>query len=116
MNPNQLAGENLSQRTFKQNEKLIESTKENMFASKYNSMLTLSDVNSNPDTMSDMSTIMPAYLSQSRMSTFYQDNPFNVLSNSTKYGISVLGGNINPTQPSGSKPGSTYENYLKNSK
>lgn len=115
MNSKPLVGTNLnlSQMIFKQNEKLIEPTKDNMFSNKYNSMLTLSDINSNSDTMSDMSSIMPAYLSQARMSNYYQDNPFDVLSNNTKYGMPVLGGNINPTQPPGAKPGNTYENYMK---
>lgn len=110
MNSNQLTGENLSQRTFKQNEKLIEPTKENMFASKYNSMSTLSDVNSSLDTTCDMSTIMPAYLSQSRMSTFYQDNPWDTLTFGKKYGVDgILGGNINTNSKPGSKPGNTYK-------
>jgi hypothetical protein len=116
MNSKPLVSANLSQMTFKQNEKLIEPVKENMFSSKYNNMLTLSDVNSNFDTISDMSSIMPAYLSQARMSNYYQDNPFDVLSSGIKYGVTISGGNINPTQPSGSKPGNTYENYLKLSK
>ncbi len=110
MNSQPLVGVNLSQMTFKQNEKLIEPVKDNMFSNKYNSMLTLSDVNSNFDTTSDMTSIMPAYLSQVRMSNYYQDNPYDVLMFGKKYGTdNILGGSINPNVKPGSKPGNTYK-------
>jgi hypothetical protein len=110
MNSKPLVGANLSQAVFKQNEKLIEPVKNNMFSSKYDSMLTLSDVNSNSDTMSDMSSIMPAYISQSRMSTHFQDDPWDILTFGKKYGSdNILGGSINPNIKPGSRPGNTYK-------
>jgi hypothetical protein len=48
---------------------------------------------------------LPAYLNQSRLSTYYQDNPWSTLQFSNKFGLSPMGGEINPTLTPGSRPG-----------
>lgn len=48
---------------------------------------------------------MSSFISQSRMSTYYQDNPWGILTSSEKYGLPTLGGKINPNNPPGYKPG-----------
>jgi hypothetical protein len=45
----------------------------------------------------------PAYLNQARMSTYFQDNPFPVLSFANNFGLRSLGGPINYSQTSGAK-------------
>ena len=47
----------------------------------------------------------PAYLNQSRLSTYYQDNPWATLQFSSKFGLSPMGGEVNPTLTPGSRPG-----------
>lgn len=53
--------------------------------------------------------MLPAILNQSHMSTYYQDNPFDILSFSTNFGVKPLGGNINYNQGSGSKPDTKWK-------
>ncbi len=48
---------------------------------------------------------LKALINQSRMSTYYQDNPFGVLSFSNKFGIDTLGGPIDGSVGSGHRPG-----------
>jgi hypothetical protein len=47
------------------------------------------------------------------MSTYYQDNPWDILTYSKKYdgGIPVMGGEINPNQKPGYRPGNTYSAF-----
>ena len=48
---------------------------------------------------------LPAYLSQSHMSSYYQDNPWPVLNFSKKYGVKqTLGGGVRGDLPPGSYP------------
>jgi len=51
---------------------------------------------------------LTAYLNQARISTFYQDNPFQILSSSDKFNIPTLGGKIDGSQGSGSRPGVAF--------
>ena len=44
------------------------------------------------------------YLDQAKWSQLYQDEPWNVLTYSTKFGTEPLGGEIRNWLPSGSKP------------
>jgi hypothetical protein len=63
---------------------------------------------------SPMKEQMPAFLSQAHLSTWYQDNPWDILTYGKKYGGTVpLGGQIDPTQPPGYKPNNTYAEFSK---
>ncbi len=54
---------------------------------------------------SDSSTsLMPAYIQQARMSTYFQDSPCAILLASQKYGLEPLGGPVT-NQPNGYRPG-----------
>lgn len=54
---------------------------------------------------SDSSTsLMPAYIQQARMSTYFQDSPCAILLASHKYGLEPLGGPVT-NQPNGYRPG-----------
>jgi hypothetical protein len=111
MNAYPVVGNNLTQTMFKQDEKLV--VPSDSVSSAYQNLTALSGVNSMPQEIDNMHSQMPAFLNQAHLSTYYQDNPFGTLSYSTKYGVPVPGGNIDPTQPPGHKPGNTYSNYLK---
>lgn len=48
----------------------------------------------------------PAYLNQSRISTWYQDNgSYPVLQYSNQFGLNVMGGAYDPRETAGSRPG-----------
>jgi hypothetical protein len=49
---------------------------------------------------------MPAYINQAKLSTYYQDNPWQTLAFSTRFCLDPLGGPINDSQGSGARPGS----------
>ncbi len=105
-----LVASNISQALFNENEKLIGSVdkKQQQFSFLGNiDPIYADDYN--------MKSQTPAFLEQTRMSTYYQDNPWNILTYSKKYdgNIPIMGGKINPTQSPGYKPGNTYENSLK---
>jgi hypothetical protein len=87
---------NLSQTLFEQNEQLIQKAPKNA-----QQQFTL--ISDQPD--SNMKQIMPAFLSQAHLSTYYQDNPWDTLSVSEKYGLPTLGGSLDKTQPPGHRPG-----------
>lgn len=87
---------NLSQTLFEQNEQLIQKAPKNA-----QQQFTL--ISDQPD--SNMKQVMPAFLSQAHLSTYYQDNPWDTLSVSEKYGLPTLGGSLNKTQPPGYRPG-----------
>jgi len=98
-----LIGENVSQTLFKQNEKLIMPS--DSVSAAFQNLTSLAGINSMPVEINNMQTQMPAFLSQAHLSTWYQDNPWETLTYSTKYGLSPMGGNIDPNQPPGYKPG-----------
>lgn len=109
MNSYPLIGANKTQQMFRQEERMNEPKNEpkpsNSFSEAYSSMASLSDMNSNPNTYSNMSQQMPSFLSQARMSTYYQNNPWGVLMDNKKYGVEPLGGDVNPNLPPGYRPG-----------
>ena len=61
------------------------------------------------DTHQSTIDMQPVMLNQYRMSAYYQDNPWPTLLYSNQYGLPVMGGNINPNQGSGSRPGNVYK-------
>lgn len=103
MNANPVLGGNISQTLFKQNEQLIVPSDSVSVA--FQNLTALSGINSMPQEIGNMKTQMPAYLSQAHLSTWYQDNPWETLMYSKKYGVSPMGGNIDLGQPPGYKPG-----------
>lgn len=105
-----LVASNISQALFNENEKLVGSVDK-----KQQQFSFLGNINPIYADDYDMKSQIPAFLEQSRMSTYYQDNPWKILTYSKKYdeGIPIMGGSINPTQNPGYKPGNTYENSLK---
>ena len=50
------------------------------------------------------------YLNQSRLSTYYQNNPWPTVSFATKFGLEPLGGPINYTLSPGYQPGNIITN------
>jgi hypothetical protein len=50
----------------------------------------------------------PVLINQSRLSTYYQDNPWSTLSFSQKYGLETLGGPIDGSKGSGHRPGNIF--------
>lgn len=46
-----------------------------------------------------------AYVNQSRLSTYYQDNPWPTLTFTNQFGVRPIGGPINYMQPPGHRPG-----------
>jgi len=103
MNSMPIPGTNISQMIFEQNQKLIMPS--DSVSDAYQNLSALSGLNSMPQETNDMHRQMPAFLAQAHLSTYYQDNPWNILTASTKYGSPVLGGNLIPDQPPGYKPG-----------
>ncbi len=51
---------------------------------------------------------LTAYLNQARISTYYQDNPFQILSSSAKFNIPTLGGSIDGSNGAGSRQGINF--------
>lgn len=99
---------NISQSLFMMDEKLMSDPKhlaiklmQNKDVSGWNSI-------SEPQGIDNQ---LPAYLNQSRLSTYYQDNPWPTLQFTNKFGLEPLGGPIDPTQTPGHRPG----NILKSS-
>ncbi len=106
MDSHPVIGANISQTLFKQNESLVVPSDSVSVA--FQNLTALSGINSMPQELTNMQTQMPAYLQQAHLSTYYQDNPFSTLLYSTKYGVPVPGGNIDPTLPPGHKPGNIF--------
>jgi hypothetical protein len=105
-----VVGANLSQTMFKQNEKLITKTKESPTPTpdnqkNYSNVANLPGVVNVQSENTEMYNIMPAYVSQARMSTHYQNNPWNTLLANQEYGVEPLGGPVNLKQPPGYRPG-----------
>ena len=55
----------------------------------------------------DSGSNIRALINQSRMSTYYQDNPYGTLLFSDKFGVPTLGGPVVPQTP-GHRPGNLY--------
>lgn len=99
---------NLSQTLFMLDEKLMENKGGEPLANE----LANSRLVSNWATFKNqgISGQLPAYLNQSRMSTWYQDNGLPVLQFSNQFGLNTMGGPINPNLPQGSRPGGQIHN------
>jgi hypothetical protein len=107
-------GSNISQVLFNQNEKTI--IPSDSVSAAYQNLSALSGINSMPQEINDMDKQMPAFLQQAHLSTYYQDNPWDILKASNKYGVPTMGGELIPDQPPGYKPGNTLKNTMTKSK
>ena len=103
MNSLPLPNANLSQILFRKNEKLIKPSNHNIFQG----LGLLSNLNILQDKTNSIEDEIPAYLAQAKLSTLYQDSPWNILSASNKYGMPTMGGDIDPSLPPGHRPGNT---------
>ncbi len=106
MNYHALKDANISQTLFKQNESLIKPMNE----SSYKDVATLPGIVPVLSETDEMNKIMPAFIAQSRLSTYYQNNPFEILNSSKKYGMEPLGGPVNSSRGSGYFPGTSNAN------
>ncbi len=96
-----LKNANISQIIFRNNEKLIKPINE----INYQNIATISGIVPVLSETDEMKAIMPAFVAQSRLSTYYQDRPFGILNSSVKYGMEPLGGPVNSSRGSGYLPG-----------
>jgi hypothetical protein len=110
MNASPITGANITQTLFKQNEKLVVPSDSVSMA--YQNLSSLSGLNSMPQELNTMQSQMPAFLSQAHLSTWYQDNPWETLTYTKKFDVPPMGGNIDPTQPPGHKPGNILRQGL----
>ena len=96
---------NISQSLFMMDEKLMSDPKAQRNLA-YNLMnnKTVSGWNSIEEPQG-ISSQLPAYLNQSRLSTYYQDNPWPALQFSNHFGLAPMGGPVNPTLSPGHRPG-----------
>ncbi len=106
MNPYPIVGANLSQMLFQKEEKSITPSNQAMYK---NVSSFYKDVQI-PSESVEMATVMPAYITQSRISTYYQDNPWGTLMFNEKYGVEPMGGSVNMSQPPGYRPGNIRNN------
>jgi len=98
-----VTGANVSQTLFKQNEHSV--VPSDSVATAFQNLSSLSGINSMSQQLNNMHSQMPAFLDQAHMSTWYQDNPWETLTYTKKFGTPPMGGNIDPHQPPGYKPG-----------
>jgi hypothetical protein len=106
---NTVVAGNLSETLFNQNEKLIKQSKNTPQGFSNNN---LSGLQFGMD--SDMDKQMPAYLSQSHLSTWYQNNPWEILTSSQKYGLPIMGGELTKDQGPGNQPGNVLRQPASN--
>jgi hypothetical protein len=93
-------GGNLSQTLFNQNMKNIKNSN-----AKLQNLQSLNELNSVNDENEGMKELLPAYIQQANLSTWYQNNPWPILTDSNKYGVETMGGELDLSQPPGYKPG-----------
>ncbi len=103
MNSYPVKNANISQTLFRQNEMLIKPINE----SSYMNVATIPGIVPVMSETDEMNRIMPAFISQSRLSTYYQDKPFEILNSSSKYGVAPMGGPVNSSLGSGYRPGTS---------
>jgi hypothetical protein len=103
MNVQPVIGANISQMMFYQNEKSV--VPSDSVSAAFQNLSALSGINSMPQISNDMAKQMPAFLQQARLSMYYQNNPWNILTSSNKFGVPTMGGDLIPDQPPGSNPG-----------
>jgi len=105
-----VAGSNISQTLFKQNENLVVPSDSVSIA--FQNLSALSGINSMPQQLMNMQSQMPAYLQQAHLSTYYQDNPWETLMYTKKFGVPPMGGNLDTQQPPGHRPGNILNQSL----
>lgn len=103
MQASPVVGANISQTLIMENESLI--IPGDSVALAFQNLQAVSGINALPQEMNDMERLMPAYLQQAHLSTYYQDNPWETLTYSNKFNLPNMGGNLNPRQSPGHKPG-----------
>lgn len=101
---NSVLGGNLSQTLFNQNMKNIKNTNK-----KLQNLQSLNELNSINNENEDMKELLPAYIEQAHLSTWYQNNPWPILTDSNKYGVETMGGDLDLSQPPGYKPGNVLK-------
>jgi hypothetical protein len=119
-------GGNISQTLFNKNERLV--VPNDTFSNAYQNLSSVSGINALPQNNNTISSQMPAYINQAHISTWYQDNPWEVLTYSSKFGLPTMGGELDANLPPGYRPGNTlkqapkyayknqYESIMKNTK
>lgn len=107
MNTRPVIGANISQTLFKQNESVVPG---DSVSSVFQNLTLLSDINSVSQNSENMQSLMPAYLQQAHLSTWFQDNPWETLTYTRKYGVPPMGGNLDTKLPPGYKSGNTLSN------
>lgn len=98
---------NLSETLYNQNMKLVKPNKK--VAQSFASLKELSAVNSMQQQDDDLQNLMPAFIQQAHLSTWFQDNPWDILLSSSKYGLPVMGGELDLEQSPGHKPGNVLK-------
>ncbi len=97
-------GANLTQTLYDQNMKTLKPG--HMTAMKFaNLKMGAAGVNDIESQDNSMKKLTPAFLKQAELSTWYQNSPWEILTESNKYGVGTLGGPINFEQPPGYRPG-----------
>ncbi len=110
MEAHPVIGANISQTLFKQNESVV--VPSDSVSVSFQNLTALSGINSIPQELNNMQSQMPAYLQQAHLSTWYQDQPWETLTYSKKYGVPPMGGNLNLQQPPGYKPGNIFKSPI----
>ena len=102
-NSQRVVAGNLSESLYDQNMKMAKPSKS--VSQAFSNLKSVSDINALSQQDNDLKKMMPAFLEQAHLSTYYQNNPWDILTNSTKYGLPVLGGDLSLDQAPGYKPG-----------
>lgn len=102
MNDSVIAG-NLSETLFIENERQVGSN--NRIARAFSQAQSVSSLNSLPQMEDNLKEQMPAFLEQAHLSTWYQDNPWGVLTANKAYNLPTMGGELIKNQPPGYRPG-----------
>jgi hypothetical protein len=110
MNSYPIRSANISQTLLMKEEKMIKPINE----MDYKNVATISGIVPVLSETDEMDRIMPAFIAQSRLSTYYQDKPFDILNSSQKYGMMPMGGPVNSTMGSGYRPGTLHVNPSNN--
>jgi len=106
-----LPNANVSQMLFNKNMSAV--VPNDSVSAAFQNLSALSGVNSMPQLINDMKEQMPAFLQQARLSTYYQDNPWPILTASNKNGVPTMGGDLIPDQPPGHRPGNLLKTPFK---
>lgn len=99
-------GANLTQTLFDQNMKTLKPGHSTAmkFANLKMGAAGVNDIESQDD---EMKKLTPAFVEQANLSTWYQSNPWQILTDSSKYDVAPLGGPVDFEQPPGYRPGNT---------